>query len=141
MPHQYRLSEMQPNTPYPNALLEQSVVLHETPLRVLNWITRATLGWSTGPAGERRATVVVSLWQLRRAVGRSSALAVAEALVSLQLAGLVELRSEDGIGLSARQLYPHGPRKIRMGIAPEWAKRAPRADTHAVDNHPRDFAG
>ena len=119
----YRLSAMRA-TPYPNRLLDLSVSLPETQARVLNLIVRLTLGWHAGSPGERRATVPLSLWQLRKRVGRSSVLPVAEAVAALVRTGVIEVYGADGIPVDVSGLMDSRRRPLVLGVSRPWVEES-----------------
>ena len=119
----YRLSAMRA-TPYPNRLLDLSVTLPETQLRVLNLIVRLTLGWHAGSAGLRKATTELTLWQLKKRAGRSSVIPVAEAIAALAQAGVITVCEGDGGPVDVRDLTRYRRRPILLGIARTWVEEA-----------------
>ena len=117
----YRMSAMRA-TPYPNRLLDLSATLPETQLRILNLIVRLTLGWQAGANGERRATTQISLWQIKKRIGRSSVMPVAEAIAALADLGVIEARDLNGEPIDMRDLARARRRALLLAISRSWVE-------------------
>ena len=117
----YRLARIR-STPYPNRLLERSVTLPETQLRIVNLVVRATLGWKGGAPGTRRSTAYFRYAYLMQQVERSSREAVSNALVSLIAASLVEAVDDTGQLLSTSTFCQPYRRGIRLRIGRLWVE-------------------
>jgi hypothetical protein len=117
----YRLSAIR-GTPYPNRLLDFSVTLPETQLRILNLIVRNTLGWQSNTPGHRRACVLISLTQIKKKIGRSSMAPVIEALHALVKAEVISASTYDDHPLSAEALGKGRYRSLKLGIARSWVE-------------------
>src|SRR6185437_15721720 len=108
----YRLDRMR-STPYPNRLLERSVTLPETQVRIVNLIVRSTLGWQGGSPGTRKASAYFAFSELRKQVGRGTGLSVRQALDGLVTDGILEVLGPDGEHLPSAR-YAGRPLRLRI---------------------------
>jgi len=122
-PDTYRMSAMRA-TPFPNRLLELSLTLPETQAWVLAYVVRNTLGWAAGPPGERRASTAVSLRHLTRLVGRSTRIAVVEALAALAGSGVLEVADGAGRPVRFSLLRADARAGLVLRIARTWVVEA-----------------
>ena len=120
-PGTFRLSAMRA-TPYPNRLLEFSVTLPETQLRVLNLLIRLTLGWHAGTGHERRSTTTITIAQLTKRVKRTAAASVAEALAALIQSGVIEIYVTDGGSLEIADLVKNRRRNLTICLVRSWVE-------------------
>lgn len=109
-------------TPFPNRLLELAATLPETQARIVCVVARMTLGWSAGSAGLRQSSVLLSVRQIQRRVGRVSAMPVVEAVVALARSGVIVVAWQDGSGVYPAQLAEERGRPLRVGIARGWVE-------------------
>jgi hypothetical protein len=125
MPHQsadvYQLGRIR-GTPYPNRLLDLSLTLPETQLRIVNLVVRSTLGWYGGSPGTRRASAYFGYGYLMHRVGRSSREAIHGALVELASAGVIEAVDTTGAVLPMSVLAQPYRRGVRLRLARPWVE-------------------
>ena len=103
-PDTYRLDLIK-NTPYPNRLLELSITLPETQARIVNLVVRSSLGWYGGAPGTRKASAFFSPAILRQQVGRTTSIAVIDALDALVAQGVLEVLTPNGKSLPEGSYY------------------------------------
>jgi hypothetical protein len=118
-PESYALRQIRAS-PYPNRLLEYSVNLPETQIRLLNYIVRWTIGFSTPTPGQRKGSVTVNLFQLAARTKRASVKPVVESLLALYSAGILSVSALDGKELDWNRLAENRYRRLVIGITPEW---------------------
>jgi SOS-response transcriptional repressor LexA len=105
-------------------LLEFSVTLPETQARILNYTVRATLGWQGSTRTERRASMTLTVGQLKRRIARTSTLAVAEGLAALVRQGIIEVTSASGMPVSLRDVASNQRLVIVILLERGWVEES-----------------